>query len=92
MHLLGWLEFRICMNSCVDFILYLCGIYSTIILLSILDMWYTGVGICEIIGLIGLPYLWGFILPYMYNTRAGNITIYTKMAVEVVKFCCLLLY
>ena len=29
-------------------------------------MWYMGVGICEIIGLIGLPCLWVFILPYMY--------------------------
>ena len=27
-----------------------------------------------------------------YNARADNITIYTKMSVEVVEFCCLLLY
>ena len=63
----AWLEFRICMNSCVDLILYLFGIYGTIILLRIFYMWYTGVGICKIIGLIGLPCLWGFILPYMYQ-------------------------
>ena len=67
MHLLGRYEFRICMNSCVDLILYLFGIYGTIILLRIFNMWYTGVGICEIIGLIGLPSLWGFIIPYIYT-------------------------
>ena len=27
-----------------------------------------------------------------YNMRSGNITIYTKMAVEVVEFCSLMLY
>ena len=27
-----------------------------------------------------------------YHRRVDNITIYTKMAVEVVEFCCLLLY
>ena len=27
-----------------------------------------------------------------YNRRADNITTYTKMAVEVEDFCCLLLY
>ena len=27
-----------------------------------------------------------------YNNKADIITIYTKMAVEVVEFCCLLLY
>ena len=63
-HLFGGVT--ICMNSCVDLILYLFGIYGTIILLWIFHMLYTGVGICEIIGLIGLPCLWGFILPYLY--------------------------
>ena len=29
---------------------------------------------------------------YSYNMRADNIIIYTKMAAEVVEFCCLLLY
>ena len=42
-HLLGRLEYRICMFSCVDLILYLFGIYGTIILLRIFDMRYTGV-------------------------------------------------
>ena len=28
----------------------------------------------------------------MYDTRADDITIYTKMAVEIAEFCCLLLY
>ena len=50
MHLQGDLEFRICMYSCVDLILYLFGIYGTIILLRIFEMWYTGEGIWEIIG------------------------------------------
>ena len=27
-----------------------------------------------------------------YNMKADDITIHTKMAVEVVEFCCLLLY
>ena len=30
--------------------------------------------------------------PYPYNMRADDITIYTKMPVKVVEFCCLLLY
>ena len=54
------------MNSCVDLILYLFGIYGIIISLRIFYMWYTRVGICEIIGLIGLPSLWVFISPYIY--------------------------
>ena len=66
MHSLGGGKFKICMNSCVGLILHLFGTYGTIILSRIFDMWYTGVGICEITGLIGLPCLWGFILPYMY--------------------------
>ena len=36
------------------------GIYGTIILLRIFDMWYIGIGICEIICLIWLPCLWVF--------------------------------
>ena len=32
----GWLEFRICINSCVDLILFLFGIYGTIVE----DFWY----------------------------------------------------
>ena len=62
----GGLEFRICMNLCFDLILYLFGIYGTIIYLRIFDMWYMRVGICQIIGQIVLPSLWVFILPYMY--------------------------
>ena len=62
------LEFRICVNSWVDLLLYLFGINGTIILLRIFYTWNMGVGICEIIGLIVLPCLWGFILPYMYSS------------------------
>ena len=65
MYLLRGLEFKISMKSLVDLMLYLFGIYGWIKLLRILDMWYTGVGICEIIGLSGLPGLWVLILPYM---------------------------
>ena len=44
-----------------------------------------------------LPSIAAYFLTYcfycsIYNRRADNITIYTKMAVEVVEFCCLLLY
>ena len=63
----GGLVFRICMNSWVDLILYLFGIYGTVILFRILDRWYMGVGICERISLIGLPCLWVFILPYHHH-------------------------
>ena len=63
----GGIEFRICRYSRVDLILHLFGIYGIIILVRIFDIWSTGVGICEIIDLIGLPCLWVFILSFMYH-------------------------
>ena len=41
----GWIEFKICMNWSVDLIIYLFGIYDTIILVRIFVIWYMGVRI-----------------------------------------------
>ena len=35
---------------------------------------------------------WDLFYSLHYNISAYDITIYTRMAVEVVEFCCLLLY
>ena len=61
----GLVSFIIWRKSSVELMEYLEGMYGLIMLLSCLAMLYTGVGICEIMGLSGLLGLWVLIVPYM---------------------------